>query len=233
MPVGADTGATGSDAGSPPPAGAPKALRAGPPVALRVAAVAQAAEALVLFIAAVFAAVATVDGKAYERASGIALTLIAVGTAAGLAAFAVGLARARAWTRTPVVMTQLFVGGAGIYLVNGHRLDWGIPTLALAAICLAGVFAPASLRALNRGPLEGPDPEPAPEAPPTAADTKVSTKTAPARTGQKAKTRQNAQQSTQTSQGAKTGQNAKTGQGAKTGQNAKRPPANRKRKPRR
>jgi hypothetical protein len=219
MPAGMETGATASDAGTPPPAGSPEALHAGPPVALRVAAVAQAAEALVLFVAAVFAAVATADGKSYERASGIALTLIAVGTAAGLGAFAAGLARARPWTRTPVVMTQLFVAGAGIYLVNGHRLDWGIPTLALAAICLAGVFAPASLRALNRGPLHAPDPEPAPEAQPAPADTKVIAKATPARTSQKAKTaktQQNAQQSTK-----------------KTGQNAKRPPANRKRKPRR
>jgi len=83
------------------------------PVALRLAAAAQAAEAVGLAVAAVFAAVATADGKSYQAASGIALTLIAFGTAAGLAAFAVGLERARPWSRTPVVMTQLFVAGAG------------------------------------------------------------------------------------------------------------------------
>jgi uncharacterized membrane protein (UPF0136 family) len=123
-----------------------------------VAAVAQAAEALVLFAAAVFAAVATVDGKSYQRGSGVALTLITVGTAAGLAAFAVGLFRVRAWTRTPVVMTQLLVIGIGIFLLDGHRLEWAIPALALAAICLAGVFVPASLQALNRPPLDAADP---------------------------------------------------------------------------
>jgi hypothetical protein len=122
------------------------------PVALRLAAVAQAAEAVGMAVAAVFAAVATADGQSYQLASGIALTLIALGTAAGLAAFAVGLYRARAWSRTPVVMTQLFVGGAGLYLVTGHRWGWGVPALALAAGCLAGVFTPASLRALNRPP---------------------------------------------------------------------------------
>ena len=39
---------------------------------------------------------------------------------------------------------------AGIYLLNGHRLDWGVPALLLAACCLAALFTPASLRALNR-----------------------------------------------------------------------------------
>lgn len=103
-------------------------------------------------VAGVFAAVSTVDGHSHQLGSGIALTLIAFGTAAGLAAFAVSLYRARAWSRTPVVMTQLFVGGAGLYLVTGHRWSWGVPALALAAGCLAGLLTPASLRALNRAP---------------------------------------------------------------------------------
>ena len=120
------------------------------PAALRLAAAAQAAEAVGMCIAAVFAAIATAKGQSYELASGIALTLITLGTAAGLAAFAVGLARARAWSRTPVVMTQLFVGGAGLYLIIGHRWGWGVPALLLAVGCLAGLFTPASLRALNR-----------------------------------------------------------------------------------
>jgi len=110
----------------------------------------QAAEAAGMCVAAGFSAVSTADGQSYQRASGIALTLIAIGTAAVFALFAAGLAKARPWTRTPVVMTQLAVGAAGIYLLDGHRLDWGVPTLALAACCLAALFTPASLRALNR-----------------------------------------------------------------------------------
>lgn len=213
-PAGAGTATTASDAGSPPPAG------------LRVAAVAQAAEAVVLFVAAVFAAVATADGKSYERVSGIALTLIAVGTAAGLGAFAVGLARARPWTRTPVVMTQLFIGGAGIYLVDGHRLEWAIPALALAVICLAGIFAPASLRALNRSSLNAPapSPDPIPETQPAK----------PAKASQTAKAQNSkASQGTQTTRAQQSASTAKAQPNAKTSQSAKRPPANRKRKRRR
>jgi hypothetical protein len=127
------------------------------PRALRLAAAAQAIEAAGMCVAAVFSAISTADGQSYQRASGIALTLIAIGTAAVFAAFAVGLAKAKPWTRTPVIMTQVFVGGAAIYLLNGHRLDWGIPALLLAVTCLAALFTPASLRALNRPvrPLRG------------------------------------------------------------------------------
>jgi hypothetical protein len=120
------------------------------PRGLRLAAAAQAAEAAGMCVAAAFAAIATADGQSYQRSSGVALTLIAIGTAAAFAAFAAGLAKAKPWTRTPVVMTQLFVGVAGIYLLIGDRLDWAVPTLLLAAACLAGLFTPASLRALNR-----------------------------------------------------------------------------------
>jgi len=135
--------------GAPAPA-TPAAAPGERPRALRLAAALQALEAVGLCVAAGFAAVATADGQSYQRASGIALTLIAIGTAAAFALFAVGLAKARPWTRTPVVMTQLAIGAWGIYLLKDHRLDWGVPMVLVAACCLAALFTPASLRALNR-----------------------------------------------------------------------------------
>ena len=157
--------------GKPAPATAPAKAPAGAPVtasavatsavvpgqrprALRLAAALQALEAAGMCVAAGFAAVSTADGQSYQRASGIALALIAVGTAVVFALFARGLARARPWTRTPVVMTQLAIGAWGIYLLDGHRPEWGVPMLALAACCLAALFTPASLRALNRPPAQ-------------------------------------------------------------------------------
>lgn len=128
------------------------AAPARPPAALRVAAAAQFIEAIGLAVAAVFAAVSTADGRTYQLGSGIALILIAVGTAIGLAAIAVGLARARPWSRTPTGMVQLFVIIGGITLLDGHRPEWGVPALVLAVICVAGLLTPASLRALNRPP---------------------------------------------------------------------------------
>jgi hypothetical protein len=142
--------ATGTrDPRNPRPAREP-AGAAATPRGLRLAAAAQAVEAAGMGVVAAFAAVATAHGQSYQRASGVALTLIAIGVAAGFAVFAVGLARAKPWTRTPVVMTQLFVVIAGITLLDGHRPEWGVPALVLAACCLAGLFTPASLRALNR-----------------------------------------------------------------------------------
>jgi hypothetical protein len=126
------------------------AQAAAPPRALRVAAAAQAVEAVGVCVAAGFAAAATANGESYQLASGVALTLITIGVAAGFAAFAVGLARAKPWTRTPVVMVQVFVIIVGITLLDGHRPEWGVPALVLAACCLAGLFTPASLRALSR-----------------------------------------------------------------------------------
>ena len=123
------------------------------PRALRVAAALLAVEAAGMCVAAGFSAVSTANGQSYQEASGVALTLIAVGVAVVFALFAAGVARARPWTRTPVVMTQLAIGAWGIYLLRDHRLDWGVPMVLVAAGCLVALFTPASLRALNRPPM--------------------------------------------------------------------------------
>jgi len=147
------TGQAAASGGPPAPAtSAVPAARA--PAGLRVAAAAQVAEAIGLCVAGAFAAASTAAGRSYQLASGIALILIAIGTAAGLAAIAVGLARARPWSRIPTAMTQLFVVIAGLTLLDGHRPEWGVPALILAGLCLAGLFTPASLRALNRPSVE-------------------------------------------------------------------------------
>ena len=126
----------------------------GRPAGLRVAAGTLALEAVGLAVAAVFAVVNTIDGHAYQLAGGIAATLIALATASGLVAISVHLATARPWTRVPTALTQLFVIIAGITLLQGHRPEWGVPALALAATCLAGLLTPASLHALNRPPVK-------------------------------------------------------------------------------
>jgi hypothetical protein len=126
-----------------------------PPSLLGAAGV-QAADALIVLAASVLAGVDTVAGKSYQRGSGIALTLIGLATAAALAWIALGLSRGRRWSRTPAALTQLFVGIVGIYLVQGHRYAWGIPSLVLAAAGFALLLMPATLRALAGGD-SGPD----------------------------------------------------------------------------
>jgi hypothetical protein len=124
------------------------------PAALRVAAAAQAAEGAGLFVAGVFAAISTADGKSYQFASGVVLTVIAFGAAVLLTVIAGGLAHAEPWSRIPAAMTQLFVVLAAITLLDGHRPEWGVPALVLAGTCVAGLLTPASLRALNRPPVK-------------------------------------------------------------------------------
>jgi hypothetical protein len=126
------------------------------PAGLRLAAAAQLIEALGLGVAAVFGAISTAEGKSHQLAAGVALTLLALGTAAGLAAIAVGLARARPWSRIPAVMTQALAVIVGITLLDGNRPEWGVPALVLAGACVAGLLTPASLRALNRSPVNRP-----------------------------------------------------------------------------
>jgi hypothetical protein len=119
-----------------------------PPSLLGAAGV-QAAEAAIVLAASVLAGVDAATGQSYQQASGVALTLIGLGTAAALAVVAAGLARGRRWSRTPALLTQLFVGIVGIYLVQGHRYLWGVPALVLAVAGFAAVLAPPSLHALS------------------------------------------------------------------------------------
>ena len=136
------------------PAPATAVPAAPPPGALRLAAAAQVIEAAGLCVAAVFGAISTADGKSSQAGSGVALTVFTVAVALGIALIAAALAKARPWSRTPAVMTQLLVVIGGIVLLDGHRPEWGVPALLLAAACLAGVLSPASLRALNRPPVK-------------------------------------------------------------------------------
>src|SRR6266487_1475531 len=119
------------------------------PATLRAAAAVQAVESAVVLAAAVLAGVDTAAGRSYQQGSGIALTVIGVASAAVLALVASGLARVRRWSRTPALLTQLFFGIVGIYLLQAHRLEWGVPLLVLAAAGLAALLAPPSLRALT------------------------------------------------------------------------------------
>jgi len=117
---------------------------------LRLAAAAQAAEAAGLCVAAVFNLVDWASGRAWTTGNAAGLTVTELIIAAGLAWIAAGLYRARPWSRTPAVMTQLFTLLIGVWLLQAHRYGWGLPAVALAVAGFAGLFAPASLRALNR-----------------------------------------------------------------------------------
>src|ERR1017187_4006507 len=128
-----------------------------PPTLVGAAGV-QAADAAIVLAASVLAGVDAATRQAFKQASGVALTLMGLGTAAALAVVAVGLARGRRWSRTPALLTQLFFGIVGIYLVQGHRYLWGVPALVLAVAGSAAVLAPPSLHALSGDGSASPGP---------------------------------------------------------------------------
>jgi hypothetical protein len=135
------------------------------PPTLRAAAVVQAAESVLVLVATVLAGVDAAAGQSYQVSSGIALTVIGLVAVAALALVAAGLARARPWSRTPALLTQLFAGIVGIYLLQGHRLDWGLALVVLAVLGFAALLSAPSTRALSRDRPSAP-PEPPARKPP-------------------------------------------------------------------
>ncbi len=137
----------------PPAAGA----GVGRPGTVRLAAMVQAVEVAGILIASVLAGVDTASGKSYQTASGVALTIIGICAVIALGYVALGLSRGRRWSRTPALLTQLFTGIVGIYLVQGQRYPWGVPAIVLALAGFALLLAPPSVRALAAGQRGGED----------------------------------------------------------------------------
>ncbi|HEY3952075.1 MAG TPA: hypothetical protein VGM53_01755 [Streptosporangiaceae bacterium] len=154
------------------------------PFALFGAAGLLAVQTVGLCIASVLSAVDTADGRSYERSSGIALTVIGFAAAAAFAWVATGLVQARRWSFTPAVLIQLFTLIVGIYLLQSHRYEWGVPAVALAVAAAVLLLLPGSLDALGRKPPpaeDGPertDARAAKNAPGTARSTKTASGTA-------------------------------------------------------
>ena len=121
------------------------------PRAVRVAAVVQAVEAVGVLVAALIAGFDALTGKSYHRASGVAITLIGIATALLLAYVARGLSGGRRWSRTPAMLTQLFIGIVAIYMIQAPRLEWGIPAIAVAITGFGALLAPASIELLTPG----------------------------------------------------------------------------------
>ena len=132
-----------SPATPPPAASLPRTVLA--------AAVIEMAEAVLVLVAALWAGIATASGHSYQTSSGVAITIIGVGTACLLALVARGLRRARRWSRTPAVLTQVFTGIVAVYLLQSGRLEWGVPAIVLAVAGLAALLAPASINVLTPG----------------------------------------------------------------------------------
>jgi hypothetical protein len=124
------------------------------PLSVALAAVVQAVQSAGVLAAAVYAGVSAIQGKSYQNSSGIALTAIGIGTAICLALVALGLVRVRRWSRTPALLTQLFTGIVGIYLVQGGRIWMGAAAIGLSVAGFVLLLVPPSLHALMMPPTK-------------------------------------------------------------------------------
>jgi hypothetical protein len=122
----------------------------GAPNWLLLAAAAQGLEAAALLVVIVANLIDLADGHTYQKSGAVAIIVIEASAAIGVAWIALGIVRVQPWTRTPAVMTQVFTLVIAIWLLEAGRIAWGLPALAFALAGLAGLFAPTSLRALNR-----------------------------------------------------------------------------------
>jgi hypothetical protein len=120
------------------------------PNSLWLAAAAQALEAVGLFAVVAVNLSNLAGGQTYQTSNAVAVIVIELITAIGVAWIASGIVRTRPWSRTPAVMTQVLVIIIGIVLIQAHRFGWGFPALVFAVAGLAGLFAPTSFRALAR-----------------------------------------------------------------------------------
>ena len=126
------------------------------PRSVSAAAIIQAIEALGVLALSVLAGVETAKGHSYQLASGVAITIIGIATAIGLALIARGVRSGRRWSRTPALLTQLFTGIVAIYAIQSGRLDWGVPTILLAIAGLVALLMPASVDVLTPGRVRKP-----------------------------------------------------------------------------
>ena len=121
----------------------------GTPNLLLLGAVALGLEALALLVVIVSNLIALAEGHDYQKSGAIAIIVIEAIVAIGVAAIAAGVVRVQPWTRTPAVMTQALTLIIAVWLLEAHRIAWGLPAVVIALAGLAGLFAPTSLRKLN------------------------------------------------------------------------------------
>jgi len=117
---------------------------------LRVAAAALATEAVGLCVAVILNVIDSVSGDSWTASNAMGFIAVEAIVAVAVGWVAWGIVRVRPWSRTPAVMTQVFTILIAVWLLQAHRFGWGVPALLVAVAALAGLFAPASLRALTR-----------------------------------------------------------------------------------
>ncbi|MEU3305517.1 hypothetical protein ACWGSK_05360 [Nocardiopsis sp. NPDC055551] len=119
------------------------------PITLIIAAALEALIGLVAAVGGLYSLYTAIAGEATDvTSSAIPLTVIGLGVGGLLIFVARGLLRLREWSRTPVVVTQLFLAVVAYYMFTGEQYVIGGVMLGTAVIAAAAVLAPPTTAAL-------------------------------------------------------------------------------------
>lgn len=119
------------------------------PITLIIAAALEALIGLVAAVGGLYSLYTAIVGEATDVASSaIPLTVIGLGVGGLLIFVARGLLQLREWSRTPVVVTQLFLAVVAYYMFTSEQYVIGGIMFGTAVITAAAVLAPPTTAAL-------------------------------------------------------------------------------------
>jgi peptidoglycan/LPS O-acetylase OafA/YrhL len=134
-----------------PPGGRLAGVSNRPPFTLTLAAVLEAVVGLLALGGGLFTLVETVVGEPKNLATALAVAALAVGGGALMLKVALGLYRAEGWSRSPAVVTQLFLLPVAVTLVQSDRPWLGYPLAALGVCALLMLLSGPTAAALYPG----------------------------------------------------------------------------------
>ncbi|WP_306366201.1 hypothetical protein [Nocardiopsis sp. CC223A] len=121
------------------------------PFTVVAAAALEALIGLAAGIGGLYSMFTAVTGRTGELDSALPLTVIGLGVAALLVFVAQGLWRLKEWARTPVFVTQIFLGVVAYYMFTSGQYLIGAVLAAVAVAASAAVLSPPTTAALFPG----------------------------------------------------------------------------------
>lgn len=115
---------------------------------LTAAAALETLEGIAMIGVGVFVGVETFAARSASITNAIALAVCALALGVGLIAVGRGLYRARRWSRTPALLTQVFGFITGVYLIQSRQYAYGIPIVVVTVAAVVLIFTPATTRSL-------------------------------------------------------------------------------------
>lgn len=116
-------------------------MRNRPPLTLKLASALEALVGLLALGGGLFTLVETAVGDPRNVATALAVAVMGIGGGVLLLKIAHGLYRAASWSRSPAVLTQLFLLPVAATLVQSGLPQWGYPLAVLAVCALAALLS--------------------------------------------------------------------------------------------